>query len=244
MKSIVPYTKNIEFTSKIAEICSISLEHELNLGASDIEGTFIVSGEYKSHEVSINKEPFNYKLPFTLEITEDIIKESIDFEITDFTYEILKDQILKVNIEFCVTAVEKEHIEEATIEEIPKIEETQNDDELENSRNFEQEEIKESVIEEINNLFPSEDENSKNPENEEKAEQEERIDVDSQNIIMNSIEENSSEFATYQIHIVSSNDSVESICAMYQTDVETLKSYNSIEAINVGDKIIIPCLDE
>ena len=61
---------------------------------------------------------------------------------------------------------------------------------------------------------------------------------------MNSIEENSSEFATYQIHIVSSNDSVESICAMYQTDVETLKSYNSIEAINVGDKIIIPCLDE
>ena len=112
MKSIVPYTKEIEFKTKIAEICSISLEHELNINEEQIEGNFIVSGEFRSHEVSINKEAFLYKLPFSVDVTDKIVKESVDFEITDFTYEILGDNLLKVNIEFMVTADEIEEIKE------------------------------------------------------------------------------------------------------------------------------------
>ena len=112
MKSIVPYTKEIAFDSKIAEICSISLEHELDCGETSIEGNFIVSGEFRSHEVSINKEAFLYKLPFSVDVTDKIVKESVDFEITDFTYEILGDNLLKVNIEFMVTADEIEEIKE------------------------------------------------------------------------------------------------------------------------------------
>lgn len=224
MKSIVPYTKNIEFNTKIAEICSISLEHELNIGDTEVDGNFIISGEYKSHEVSVNKEKFSYKLPFALEVTEDIIKDSIDFEITDFTYEIIEDSTLKVNIEFCVTAEEKEI-------------EVQEEEEQEEA-NSEKEEIRESVIEEIKEMFPEEKE--ENP----KEEEEERLEEESENIILNSMQEKEAEFASYHIHIVNSNDSIESICAMYNTDINTLKEYNNVESVTIGDKLIIPWLDE
>lgn len=221
MKSIIPYTKEIEFKTKIAEICSISLEHELDINEEQIEGNFIVSGEYKSHEVSVNKEAFSYKLPFTLEVTENVIKNSIDFEITDFTYEVVADSKLQVNIEFCVTAEEMEIVED--IIEEPVAEEMEEID-------LEKEEIRESVLEEINTLFPEEEE--------------ERLEDESENIILNSMQEKETEFATYHIHIVKTEDSIESICAMYNTDVNTLKEYNNVESVNIGDKLVIPWLDE
>lgn len=221
MKSIVPYTKEIEFKTKIAEICSISLEHELNINEEQIEGNFIVSGEYKSHEVSVNKEAFSYKLPFTLEVTENVIKNSIDFEITDFTYEVVADSKLQVNIEFCVTAEEMEIVED--IVEEPVAEDMEEID-------LEKEEIRESVLEEINTLFPEEEE--------------ERLEDESENIILNSMQEKETEFATYHIHIVKTEDSIESICAMYNIDANTLKEYNNVESVNIGDKLVIPWLDE
>lgn len=225
MKSIVPYTKNIEFNKKIAEICSISLEHELNITETEIEGNFIVSGEFKSHEVSVNKEPFHYKLPFTLEVTENIIKDSIDFEITDFTYEVNDETTLKVNIEFSVTADEEE-IEPEQEEESEEIDD--------------KEEMRDAVIEEIKDMFPEEEQE----EQIEETLEEERLEEESENIILNSMQEKEAEFATYHIHIVNNNDSIESICALYQTDVNTLKEYNNVESIAVGDKLIIPWLDE
>lgn len=228
MKSIVPYTKDIEFKTKIAEICSISLEHELNITETEIEGNFIVSGEYKSHEVSVNKESFNYKLPFALEVTENIVKDSIEFEITDFTYEVANASTLRVHIEFCVTADELE-VEEAEIEEILEEEEI----------DTEKEEIRESVMEEIGELFPEVEEVREEQKNEE-----ERLDAVSENIILDTIEGTESEFATYHIHIVNSSDTIESICTLYGTDVNTLKAYNNVESVTVGDKLVIPCLDE
>ena len=228
MKSIVPYTKDIAFDTKISEICSISLEHELTIGEAEIEGQFIVTGEYKTHEVSVNKEPFSYKLPFTLEVTENIVKESIDFEITDFTYELVDDSTLRVNIEFSVSAEEKEE----ETEEIP--EETEEDTEKES--------LRESVMEEINELFPEVEESEEKQV--EVEDEEDRLDENSENIILDAMQEKESEVATYHIHIVNTNDSIESICAVYNTDEATLKEYNNIENIQVGDKIIIPCIDE
>ncbi len=229
MKSIVPYTKEIEFGSKIAEICSISLEHELNINDTEIGGNFIVSGDYRSHEVSVNKETFNYKLPFSVDVTDQIIKESIDFEITDFTYEILNDNTLKVDIEFSVTAEEKKE------EEIEK------------------EDIREVVMEEIKDMFEEKEEEEIPLENVEASDSEEepvneedddRMDQESEELILNSASDKEDEFATYHIHIVSSSDTVESICTTYGIDVSTLKEYNQVENITIGDKIIIPWLDE
>ncbi len=227
----MPYTKEIAFDSKIAEICSISLEHELDCGETSIEGNFIVSGEFRSHEVSINKEAFLYKLPFSVDVTDKIVKESVDFEITDFTYEILGDNLLKVNIEFMVTADEIEEIKEENemVEEEEREEESQ-----------EKEEVREAEIEEIHQMFLEEPQEKETTEEMEDT----RLDQQSEELILDTAGTTESEYVTYHIHIVSEEDTLESIVAMYQTDSDTLKRYNGVDTIAVGDKLLIPCLDE
>ena len=44
----------------LKEICSISLEHEITQNESEVLGNFLISGEYKIHELSLNKEKFNF----------------------------------------------------------------------------------------------------------------------------------------------------------------------------------------
>ena len=238
MKSIVPYEKEIKFGSKIAEICSISLEHELNIQEDELEGNFIITGEYKSHELSINKEKFDYKLPFSVSITDNIVKESVDFEINDFTYEIENDDTLKINIEFTVTALEqeKEEFREALATEV---------NEIFNEEKTEEEIPEPVVLEEPKNEESTEIIEEKPIEQEStKSEEDTRIDKESEELIIGSASNKDDEYATYHIHIVKTGDTVETICTMYQIDVNSLKEYNNIENINIGDKIIIPEIDE
>lgn len=228
MKSIVPYSKEIKFDSKISEICSISLEHEMHINESELEGNFIVSGEYKSHAISVNKESFNYKLPFSIEVTDNIIKESIDFEITDFNYEVLNDNTLKVDIEFSVTAMENEEEDEDLTELLDR----------------------ELVIDEINESLDekeiTEEENKENQKEtlEKSEDNEERLDPESAELILNSASNKDDEYTTYYIHLVKEGDTIESIVSNYQTDLTILKRYNNIETLTIGDKILIPTIDE
>ena len=100
---IVPYEKEIVFNTKIKEICSISLEYEANVLDEELSGDFILIGDYKIHELSVNKEPFKYRIPFSIELSDNIIRDSIKHDINNFTYEIIDDDTLKVNIEFNIT---------------------------------------------------------------------------------------------------------------------------------------------
>ena len=102
MNCIIPYTKDIKFNTNICEILSISLENEYTVNDNEILGNFIVSGDYKSHEVSVNKEHFEHVLPFSVNLTTRIDADSVDFAIEDFTYEIIDKNILKVNIEYSI----------------------------------------------------------------------------------------------------------------------------------------------
>lgn len=232
MQSIVPYTKEIQFKSRIFEICSISLEHEINPSDTEITGNFIISGEYKSHEVSVNKEEFNYKLPFHLEVTDTIDKNSIQFEITDFNYQVVNEDTLKVDIEFQVSATT---IEPVRIEEREAISE-----------------IKKEVIEDIDDLFHEEEivsapieERIEVEEKEEAPETiEERLEEEQAEVVLDSAIEKEDEYMTYHIHIVSETDTLESLIATYETDIDTLKEYNQMDSLNIGDKIIIPSKDE
>ena len=44
----------------------------------------------------------------------------------------------------------------------------------------------------------------------------------------------------YQIYIIRDGDTVDSIVAKYDIDVESLKEYNDISDLKIGDKVIIP----
>ena len=116
MKNIIPYEHDIKFDTKIAEITSISLEHEDKITDDGITGDFIVSGDYKIHSISVNKEEFKYRLPFTIDLPDRVLKDTIEYDVTDFTYDIKEDDTLTVKIEVSLSYDEKE-------EELPIIEE-------------------------------------------------------------------------------------------------------------------------
>jgi len=127
MNLIIPFESEVKFDNVISEILSISLEHDYTVNEGKILGNFTISGEYKSHEVSVNKDTFNFVLPFEVDIPSNIDKDSIDFSIDDFTYELVEKDTLKVNIEYKVCG-EEAKIESNIEEELNELIEEDNRD--------------------------------------------------------------------------------------------------------------------
>ena len=116
MRKIVPFKKDIMFKTNIAEITSISLEHQLGIDGNVITGNFNISGQYKMNDNSENTDTFNYDLPFDINMGEHYdIKEAV-VDIDDFYYEVLNHNILNVNIDVAVDKIiEKEIIDEPIV---------------------------------------------------------------------------------------------------------------------------------
>lgn len=117
MKKIVPFKKEIRFNTNVAEIISISLDHNLTKEEHSVKGVFIVSGEYKLTEASLNTEPFNYELPFTVAMDDKYILDNAKVDIDDFYYEISNSNTLVVNIDVSVDDLEEREIIEEIEEE-------------------------------------------------------------------------------------------------------------------------------
>jgi len=224
MNCIIPFTKDIKFNTNIAEIVSISLEHDHTVNEKEILGNFTITGEYKTHEVSINKENFEYVLPFSVNITKPIDIESVDFAIEDFTYEIIDSEVLKVDIEYSIKAIEIEENRDL----FDEVEENEELEELIEKLNQE-EEIK--IIEE-------------EKKDDERNEIEEENIGEEKEMIIEEVQKEEDTFVTYNIHIMKENETIDSVCSTYKTNVNILENYNDLTNIIVGDKIIIPEIDE
>lgn len=112
MKKIIPFKKEIKMDTSVSEIVSISLDHSLSKEEYAIKGTFIVSGEYKLTEASINTESFKYELPFTVAMDEKYVLDNATIDIDDFYYEIINNNILGVNIDVVVDGLDERIINE------------------------------------------------------------------------------------------------------------------------------------
>ena len=225
--------KDIVFEKKLYEITSISLEHEIKIEDNTLNGNFIVTGDFKSHEVSVNKEAFSYVLPFAIDLNEDIDTETVEFMIEDFTYQVVENNTLRVNIDFNVIASKKEIEEEKVEEEI-----------FRDATELFQEEAAEEKEEEID-IEEKKEEDVRVPvtlpANELIVENQEKV---SEETIINSISGSDDEYATYHIHLVSDGESVETICTMYNSNLNILADYNDLNNLASGDKLIIPDKNE
>lgn len=118
MQKIVPFKKDILFKTNIGEIVSISLDHELNINDNLVVGKFIISGEYKMLDTSVNNESFSYEIPFTVDLDEKYILDNAKVDIDDFYYEIINDNTLRIGIDVLVDNVEERAVvEERCVEE-------------------------------------------------------------------------------------------------------------------------------
>ena len=119
MKKIIPFKKEIPFNN-IHEILSISLEHNLKKNTNNfITGEFVISGDYRMTDISVNTENFEFKLPFDIELDEKYIIDDAVIDIDDFYYEILNSNTLVINIDVLLDRIEEK---EEVIEIMPKIE--------------------------------------------------------------------------------------------------------------------------
>ena len=227
MKQVIPFYKEIVFKNKIANLTSISLEHNEKVVDGEVSGEFIVYGDYKVHNDTTEKEEFKYKLPFTALLPDDIDLNTVKVDITDFRYDQIDEDVLRIDIDFS--------IEGDTLECLDERGEVSEEDTI----NEEIDEIL-GIKEEVETLeLPVES-----------MEEEIQVREDTINEEIQVIEkteekiETMEEYVTYHVHVVGSNDSVENIMKLYNTNLDMLNQYNDIKELKIGDKVIIPEYNE
>ena len=226
LMQVIPFIKDITFDTKISEITSISLEHNLNLINNDtVTGNFIVEGKYKINNISINEETFDEKLDFEITLNDKYDASKIKIEIDNFYYEIINDEVLRVHIDVLLdnlVCVE----EERCIEDEAPITLNSSDDEIID--------IKDNSDNKIDNVPIKEEvkaDSIKNNSN---------MQIDSFNNVLNT----DNNYCTYKVHIIRDNENLDTIKEMYKITKEELEKYNNLEKIVEGTKIIIPIINE
>lgn len=216
MRKLVPFKKDITFDSNIDEINSISLEYEVTeKKESLIAGKFFVTGDYRMAPGSVNLDSFEYELPFNINIDKKYYIDEADVDINDFYYEVINNKILSVNIELSVDNVEER--EEALV--MDRCVEVEDDVVLKEDK---VEEINE--VSEVNEVIDTKD----------IVERNEPVKSLFDNL------DNNETYTTYKIHIMTENDTMESIIMDYGVTKEKLEDYNNLSDIKIGDKLIVP----
>ena len=256
MKQIVTLEKEIAFKTMVGEISSISLEPDLSfINDSEIEGNLIISGTYKMTEASTIEEDFNYKVPVEIMLTTSLEEGTRGVDINNFTYAIVNEEALQINVELIIEGLEKIEVEEESEEEVIETKEDDNSDvrdvsdEEDNSTREEIEVL--STEENTKEELPSFEEVEELPSIENIDVKEESIEVEpamkddtNNKQVMDSIFSafaNTDEtYSTYSVYILREDDNLEEVMAKYNTNREALSEYNDLDNLKVGAKLIIP----
>lgn len=255
MKKVVPFKKEIEFKTNVSEITSISLEHNLHIEDSNlITGNFVISGEYKMADTSINTDIFNFELPFDINFDSKYDLSNVNVDIDDFYYEIVNNKSLEVNIEVLIDKlvekplIDTEDVKDENLNEVSNVLENENLLRSEEKDEAEEDGIMERCIEkeDILSEFDAIDN---------EIEKTETVEIDRPIIMENkSIEKINSLFdnldasvetyKTYKVCIIRTGDTIESVLQKYSISKEELEKYNNLSDIKIGDKLIIPSIND
>lgn len=266
MKENKRIEKELLFKNNIKDITSISLDSDYKVNNKEILGNFLITGDYKIHEVSINREKFNFKIPFKHELENDIDETTVKLEITNFEYDYNKDELI-VNIEYDITGDRKDVLifnDEESLDnflssrEVEVIDTRINDikEEITKEENKEQKDknTKEEQEEQKVNKLLNED-TVLEERTIEKETRENKLNLDitknttddtleereiKTDEIINNVGKIEDSYVTYKVYKVNSNETLESIVIKYHTTIDELKEYNDLNNLSINDKIIIP----
>lgn len=240
MRKIIPFKKDLIFKTNICEITSISLEHKITFKSEDmINGHFLINGDYKMTEGNIEREKFEFDLPFDIALGTKIDINNMIIDIDDFYYDISGNK-LKVNIDVFIEGEEIEEVvsdkeeEDREIKEEKKVVEEKSDVKEDNERvsdtYMDNGVLEESIIYGKNKVFDLEEEDDNIDSN----------DLNEEKINIFSNLKGSETYITYHVYIVKEEDNIDMIMSKYNVSKEDLEHYNDLENIKSGDKIIIP----
>ena len=255
MRIIIPFKKEVVFKDNISEITSISLEEELSIVDYLVKGSFLITGEYKVSDASKTVLPFNLELPIATSIEDryDVTKAVCDID--DFYYEIVNDRKLSISIDVSIDKLSEKDIND-TNEVIEVLEDnTVTDTNSFNAVNavdadtddrcidMEDDIISDNVGDSLETKSEIKEE-IKEVKNTNRESVDEKIDkveeVNKKIKTLFNTNNDAEEYITYEIYIIREGDTVDSIIAKYDIDVESLKEYNDISDLKIGDKVIIP----
>lgn len=254
MKKIYTLKKEILFTNNIYEIISMSLDKKISLDEYAIKGEFHLNGEYLVREKE--RDTFDIIIPYLNYIEDSYDVSNIKIDVDDFYYEIKDSNKLVVTIEIVVdNLVELERdeydIDNNSIIDImsiePKKEEVKEDilDIMDDEEHVVDADIKEEIEKRDNKDSVKEEIIEKKEETtiseEKEVKYENTIDNEENNVKTKiSTEEENTGFIKYKVCIVRDGDTIDSIVEKYGVSLDSIKKYNVINEINIGDKIIIP----
>ena len=200
MKENQKIEKQLLFKNNIKDITSISLDSDYKIENQEIVGNFLISGDYKIHELSVNREEFNFKVPFKHSFENDIDSSSIKLEIRNFEYDYNKDELI-VNIEYDITGDRKDILvfdDEETLDEFLNSREVEVVDtrlndikkEIEKPRDLKESKQEETEKQEENNTKKATVEEVRNVEYEEAVTKQEKLETEEIISNMKTIEDN------------------------------------------------------
>ena len=228
MKQIIPFQKELIFKTKVCEVTSISLEHSIKKQTSDsIIGVFLVSGDYKMTEGSINREKFSFDIPFEISLEKKYIDNSVKMDIDNFYYEIINSEILKVNIDAYIIGDEIINNEKSVISK----------DQLDN---FSSIDVTDGVRSEKDNDEAFSESSIK---------YEDTLKIDELNDLPNNINlfngiDSGDTYVTYFVYVVKENDTLDDLLKRFNVKREDLEEYNDLSNIHEKAKLIIPSYNE
>ena len=238
MKKKINIEKRIDFPTMVGEITAISLEKDLKFVSEDeIEGNLILSGKYKLTEASRLEEDFNYKIPISINLMEKLDINTCTIEISDFTYDMQKENIMICTIELLIDGLELleeenrecdgdiKEIEIPVKEEINKIVQTKETEKETKEENTTIEEKKEVISKEKAMKIADK-----------------KIAKTDMNIF--NINDDTETYGTLLVYIVKENETINTIITKYKTTVEELEKYNNLKDLTTGTKLIIPLINE
>lgn len=234
MKKVIPFSQDIIFKTNVAEITSISLEHSLEVGANNtVSGEFIISGDYRISDSSINTEEFSYNLPFDISLDDRYILDNVTIDIDDFYYDLINNSILSVNIDVLIDNLEEKEIPEINFAEPEEITIESTYEENASEPVITSEVYVRNEEDSVSDIKISEINEEVKVQNKEEAAKQERT-------LFDSFDTSVEQYVTYKVYIVKEGDSIESILQLYDISKEDVEKYNDLNDLKIGDKIIIP----
>lgn len=232
MRQTIPFKKDITFKTKIGELTAISLDNDLTLKGEDlIVGNFYISGTYKMLETSTIEEEYSYKIPCEIAISDEYDTYDATIDIDDFYYEIINDEILRVNIVVVINNLErKEEVLEEKNEEVDDLDEdiledTTDDRSINSDINFNMEEdISDTkIIDEIPEI---------------------ERDTSSFLEVKEKVKHEKDTYLTYRVYIFKEEDTIEGVLEKYNITKEQLEDYNNLDEITAGTKLVISSFND
>ena len=250
MKKIIPFNNVLSFSTDVCEITAISLEYKVDIGDDAISGTFNISGEYKITDGQLEREKFNFELPFDIALGNNYDRSTLVVDIDDFRYEIVDRNKLKVNIDLYIDG----EVIPVVMEEDRKdnVDDMKDDLVIHNSQKEDNEEITPVITNSKERIDLLEEMLDNDKEIEMKEEKEIKITNENNNNIENNNENidifnginNDDGYVTYRVYRVMEGDTIDKIIEKYNITKEELEKYNDLGDIKIGDKLIIPANDK